>query len=284
MTLIATASAPTRDAANVKAASSSSFSAGMKVLPRPQRTAMYAVYGFCRIVDDIADEPGPPMAAREAALDAWRGHVRALYAGGDPGPAAMLAHAVANYGLAEVDFQAVIDGMGMDLAGLRGPDLATLDLYCDRVASAVGRLSVRIFGMDETPGRALAHSLGRALQLTNILRDIDEDADMGRLYLPAELLTKAGILTRDPAEAVRDPRLGSVCEALAECADAHYRAAEAVLAGKPRGRLAPPRLMAAAYGGVLEGLRRRGWATPRAKVKVNKTRLLWQVARETLFG
>jgi phytoene synthase len=288
MTLTATHSAPQAEVANAtenaRAASGSSFSAGMKVLPKAERNAMYAIYGFCRIVDDIADEEGPPIAERQAALEAWRGHIHALYAGGDPGPAAMLAEPVARYGLAEADFQAVIDGMEMDFVGIRGPDLATLDLYVDRVASAVGRLSVRVFGMDEAPGLDLAHHLGRALQLTNILRDIDEDAEMGRLYLPDEFLTEAGIASRDPADVAADPRIAAVCDRLAAQADGHYAKATAVLATRPRGRLAAPKLMAAAYGQVLANLRRRGWAAPRSRVRVNKAALLWLAARETLFG
>jgi squalene synthase HpnD len=261
MTLTATRPDP-QAAANAQAASGSSFAAGMKVLPKAEREAMYAVYGFCRLVDDIADEQLLPIAEQQVALDAWRGHVRALYAGGDLGPAAMLVEPVARYGLAEADFQAVIDGMQMDLEGLRGPSMATLDLYCDRVASAVGRLSVKIFGMEDAPGRELAHHLGRALQLTNILRDVDEDADMGRLYLPDELLAEAGVASRDPAEAVADPRLDGVCHALAQVAEAHYARAGEVLAARPAGRLAAPRLMAAAYAGVLKSMRRRHQARP----------------------
>lgn len=283
MTLTATRPDP-QLAANAQAASGSSFAAGMRVLPKAERDAMYAIYGFCRIVDDIVDEQRLPIAKQQVALDAWRGHIRALYLGGDPGPAAMLAGPVAAYGLAEADFQAVIDGMRMDLEGLRGPSLATLDLYCNRVASAVGRLSVKIFGMEDVAGRELAHHLGRALQLTNILRDVDEDADMGRLYLPDELLAEAGVATRDPIAAVADPRLDGACRALADVAETHYARAADVLAARPPGRLAAPRLMAAAYAGVLKGLRRRGWAPPRRRVRVNKAALLWLLAREGLFG
>lgn len=284
MTLTATRPDPPATA-NAQAASGSSFAAGMKVLPKAEREAMYAVYGFCRIVDDIADdEERLPIAERRVALDAWHDHVRALYAGGDPGPAAMLVGPVARYGLEEVDFQAVIDGMRMDLEALRGPSMATLDLYCDRVASAVGRLSVKIFGMEDAAGRELAHHLGRALQLTNILRDVDEDAEMGRLYLPDELLSGAGIAGREPAVVIADPRLESVCRTLADMAEDHYARAGQVLATRPAGRLAAPRLMAAAYGGVLKGLRRRGWTVPRRRVRVNKVAMLWLLAREGLFG
>src|SRR6202041_500248 len=113
--------------------------------------------------------------------------------------------AIDAYGLRKEDFLTVIDGMDMDVAeDIRGPSLAQLDLYCDRVASAVGRLSIKVFGMDEGPGFALAHHLGRALQLTNILRDIDEDASIDRLYLPKEYLGAAGIATNDPTTAISD--------------------------------------------------------------------------------
>src|SRR5262249_56771889 len=119
------------------------------------------------------------------------------------------------FGLRREDFHAVIDGMDMDvIADIRAPDDATLEAYCDRVASAVGRLSVRVFGMEEDDGIALAHHLGRALQLTNILRDLDEDAEIGRLYLPAEELHKAAIESTDPRTVLASPRLTEVCEAV----------------------------------------------------------------------
>lgn len=278
-----TASSPGESPANAQAAAGSSFYAGMKVLPKAERQAMYAVYGFCRIVDDIADDQTLPAAVQRSALDAWRQDVRSLYAGGDAGRAAMLAAPVAQYGLAEADFQAVIDGMQMDLDGLNRPDQATLDLYCDRVAVAVGRLSVKIFGMDAGPGEALAHHLGRALQLTNILRDVDEDADMGRLYLPDEGLTRVGISSRDAHAAIAAPAVDDVCRELAATAQAHFESASAILARKPRGRLAAPRLMAAAYSGLLTRMQRRGWSPPRTRVRVNKVALMWSLVREGLL-
>ena len=185
-------------------ASGSSFYAGMRVLPKPERAAMYAVYGFCRIVDDIADDLHGDRASRRAELDAWRADLESLYAGGEPGRAAFLAGPVRRFGLAKADFLAVLDGMQMDVdADIRAPSAALLDLYIDRVASAVGRLSVRVFGMDEAPGLKLAHHLGRALQLTNILRDFDEDAAIGRLYAPREALDRAGIAGEDPVTVVK---------------------------------------------------------------------------------
>ena len=181
-------------------ASGSSFYSGMRILPPAQREAMYEIYSFCRAVDDIADDPGP-RDGRHAALEKWRADLSALYAGSPPPQLAGLAQAVRQFDLEHGDFLAVIAGMEMDVtADIRAPDHHTLDLYCDRVACAVGRLSVRVFGMEREDGLALAHHLGRALQLTNILRDLDEDAGIGRLYLPREALRAAGITSSDPAE------------------------------------------------------------------------------------
>jgi squalene synthase HpnD len=167
-------------------ASGSSFYAAMRILPREQREAMFQIYSFCRKVDDIADSDGP-RGERLAALQQWRDDIDALYQGDPPPRLRDYVTSVKKFDLQRADFLAIVDGMEMDVPqDIRAPDLATLDLYCDRVASAVGRLSVRVFGLPTDDGIALAHHLGRALQLTNILRDIDEDAAIGRLYLPRE--------------------------------------------------------------------------------------------------
>mgnify|MGYP002139663421 CR=1 FL=1 len=139
----------------------------------------------------------------------------------------------------------MVDGMAMDVAAdIRAPSYAVLDLYCDRVASAVGRLCVRVFGMDEGEGLALSHHLGRALQLTNILRDVDEDAGIGRLYLPPEGLAAGGIYSRDPAEVMRHPGIDAAARWLVPKARAHFAEARAILARRPRGRLLAPALPA----------------------------------------
>jgi phytoene synthase len=266
-------------------ASGSSFYAGMRVLPKAEREAMYAVYAFCRAVDDIADDIGGERAERRAALDAWRADIEALYAGREPGRMQIVAEPVRRFGLAKTDFLAVVDGMQMDAdEDIRAPDMAKLDLYCDRVASAVGRLSVKIFGMDEAPGLELAHHLGRALQLTNILRDLDEDAGLGRLYLPRELLAEAGIVGGDPAAVVADPRVDGACRALAEQAHAHYRAADRVIAARPAGRLAAPRLMGAVYSRILARTEAAGWTPPRQRARLGKGELMWILLRRGIFG
>ncbi|GAC1403605.1 MAG: presqualene diphosphate synthase HpnD [Novosphingobium sp.] len=260
--------------------SGSSFYAGMRVLPRAEREAMYAIYGFCRMVDDIADDEVGDRPSRAVALDVWRRDLDALYAGRDPGQAALLVEAVARFGLRREDFDAVIDGMAMDVArDIRWPTMSELDLYCDRVASAVGRLSVRVFGMEEAPGIALAYDLGRALQLTNILRDIDEDAAIGRVYLPEEALVGAGIALTTPMDVIADPRVDAACRTVAQVAHAHYAKAHAVLASRPRGHLLAPRLMEAVYSKVLARTETLGWAPPRRRVTMSKPALLWTVAR-----
>src|SRR5262249_39695963 len=175
--------------------------------PPAQREAMFQIYSFCRQVDDIADSDGP-REQRLGALQQWRDDIDALYQGMPPARLKDYLGSVKTFGLRREDFLAIVDGMEMDVpAGMRAPHMATLDLYGDRVASAVGRLSVRVFGMGEEDGVALAHHLGRALQLTNILRDIDEDAGLGRLYLPREGLLHAGITGDDPRQVTADKPL-----------------------------------------------------------------------------
>ena len=267
------------------AASGSSFYAGMRVLPKPEREAMYAIYAFCRQVDDIADDLEGAAEDRNAGLEHWRESLARLYAGQPAGRADFLAPHVARFALDQRDFLAVIDGMQMDVdQDIRAPDLATLDLYCDRVAVAVGRLSVKAFGMDEAPGLELAHHLGRALQLTNILRDLDEDAEIGRLYLPRERLAEAGIDSDDPVTVVDDPRVDAAARAVARTAQDHYAAADRVLRAKPRGKLIAPGLMSAVYSRTLSRMMQHGWAPPRTRVKVGRGELLWLVLRRGLLG
>jgi phytoene synthase len=251
-------------------ASGSSFYAAMRILPRAQREAMFQIYSFCRQVDDIADSDGP-RPERLAALQQWRDDIDALYRGQPPARLREYAASVQTFGLKREDFLAIVDGMEMDVpADIRAPDLATLDLYCDRVASAVGRLSVRVFGLPQEDGILLAHHLGRALQLTNILRDVDEDAGIGRLYLPREGLLHAGITSNDPLKVMSDPALPKVCAPLAARARAHFAKADEVMDRNPRRRVRAPRIMSKYYWAILDLLLARGFALPRAPVRLNK--------------
>lgn len=260
-------------------ASGSSFYTAMRLLPREQRVAMFAIYDFCRKVDDIADSPAE-RDGRLRELDAWRAGIDALYAGQPTPLTSELAPVIRPFGLAQQDFIAVIDGMAMDVTGdIRAPDLETLDLYCDRVASAVGRLSVRVFGMEQSSGIALAHHLGRALQLTNILRDLDEDAEMGRLYLPREVLQGAGIAATEPGLVLRDPGLGEACARIVEMARDHFRRAEKIMSAAPRRVVRAPRIMGEVYRAILEALVVRGWDAPRKPIRLGRGTLLWIVLR-----
>ena len=255
-------------------ASGSSFYAAMRILPREQREAMFQIYSFCRQVDDIADSEGP-RGERLAALQQWRDDIDALYQGHPPARLKDYAASVRLFDLQRADFLAVVDGMEMDVPqDIRAPDLATLDLYCDRVASAVGRLSVRVFGLAQDDGIRIAHHLGRALQITNILRDIDEDAAIGRLYLPREGLLDAGITSDDPLKVTSDPALPKACAALVGRAREHFAQADQVMARNPRRVVRAPRIMSKYYRAILALLVARGFSAPRAPVRVRKlTRL-----------
>jgi len=262
----------------------SSFYAALRILPPAQRQAMYEVYAFCRAVDDIADDPGP-RPERMAALARWRQDLDLLYSEGAVSELTRgLATPVNRFALRLEDFLAVISGMTMDVAEeIWAPDWELLDLYCDRVASAVGRLSVRIFGIDERNGPELAHHLGRALQLTNILRDLDEDAAMGRLYLPKQALAAAGISSRDIAHVLNSPALGQACSLVAQRARRHFAAANAVTQRCPRASVRSPRLMASVYKAILDNLVERGWASPRVSVRPTRSQILWPILRHGLF-
>jgi presqualene diphosphate synthase len=266
-------------------AQGSSFYAAMRLMPKAEREGMFAIYAFCRAVDDIADDGTAEREDRRVQLDAWRADLRSLYADGPPGRADFLVEPVKRWGLELDDFLAIVDGMQMDVdADIVAPTLEVLDLYCDRVASAVGRLSVKTFGMEREPGVKLAHHLGRALQLTNIVRDIDEDAAIGRLYLPQEELLAAGIESREPVEVVDDPRVDQVCRAVAARAHAHFREADALMRARPAGRLRTPRLMGEVYARILARAEAQGWSPPRRRASIGKGQLLWLVLRHGLLG
>jgi presqualene diphosphate synthase len=269
--------------ARVRAAGTSFYWA-MRLLPVERRDAMFAVYAYCRLIDDIADSD-EPVAKKLVALGEWRGQVSSIYDGVPRLPLArVLAGIAAKYGLRRDDFLALIDGMEMDAgAPIVRPSLETLDLYCDRVASAVGRLSVRIFGDDGAAADRVAYSLGRALQLTNILRDLVEDAQRGRLYLPDELLARAGIDTTVPALVLASPTVAAVCEEIARMADARFAEAKRAMAECKPGTMRPAAVMAGVYRASLERLRWRGWARMDEPAPVPRLIKVWLALRHGLL-
>jgi len=259
-----------------------SFYRGMRVLPPDRRYAMYAVYAFCRLVDDIADDDGS-FEAKAPRLDEWRRRVDDLYAGRADGSVtrALLA-AVRAFGLRRQDFHDVIDGMAMDAgAPIVAPTLAELDLYCDRVAAAVGRLSVRAFGDSSAAADEVAYNLGRALQLTNILRDLHEDAARGRIYLPRDWLDEADI-EPNPASLVSAPRLPEVCGRVATLAHRHFDRAGAAMRRCDRRAMKPARLMGATYAAILARLECRGWQGNENRLSLPAWQKVWLVLRHGL--
>lgn len=274
---------PRRTPSRPDQTSRSTFYWPLRLLPQAKRRAMFAIYGFCRAVDDIADEPGA-VDMKRSALAEWRRRLDRLYQGVPPRGADSallhdLAFAIRKYDLPRAEFDALIDGMAMDVDGpVRAPDCATLTLYCRRVAGAVGMLAVRVFARADTapadsdmaravrregPADAFAIALGEALQLTNILRDLTDDAKIGRLYLPAEALKAADIpldLARaHPDQVLSHPNLSKACARVADLAEERYSAAREALPASHRHALWPAVAMMLLYRRVLAALVARGW-------------------------
>lgn len=269
----------------VTRAAGSSFYWGMRILPEARRDAMFAIYAFCRAVDDIADEPGTPEAKRAQLAD-WHTAVDSLYQdrfdSQDP-TLRVLASAIRTYDLQSADFHEVIAGMEMDIDGkMRAPAGDMLELYCRRVAGAVGLLSIRVFGDASPAAQGFALALGTALQFTNILRDLKDDAELNRLYLPAEHLAAAGIETTDPDDVLRHPNLSRACALLAEDARARYAQADELLDGCDRRALKPAIVMKESYRRVLDSLVAEGWQDLDHDPGISIARKVWITLRHGL--
>lgn len=252
--------------------SGTSFGPGMRILSKPRREGMYAVYAFCREVDDIADEGGT-LDQKRTGLAEWRTEIDRLYNGCPETPTgAALSEPVQNFGLPKEEFILVIEGMEMDAEGpIIAPTMERLLAYTRRAAGAVGMLSMPVFGAASgQASKDFALSLGDALQLTNILRDVEEDAGEGRLYLPRELLEKHGC-PLDPAVVVTHPGLPAVREELAEIARTKFSDARKSLAnGLDWRMLRPALLMMGVYETYLNRMTVRGWANGHPKITLSK--------------
>ena len=265
----------------IVAQSGTSFAAGMRVLPKSRRDGMYAVYAFCREVDDIADEGGTPEE-KMAGLAAWREELDRLFSGVPTYPTGFaLMDTIREFNLPKEEFLLVIEGMEMDARGpIVAPPMTVLLDYCRRVAGAVGLLSIRIFGAQpDQKSTEFALALADALQLTNILRDVTEDAAMGRIYLPRDLLDKHGVITRDAAKLLEDPGLGTVCEDLAKTARKRFGHARAALDGADLSVMRPALLMMGIYEKTLNRLEERGWEHTCIPIKLGKFEKLYTVLR-----
>ena len=270
--------------ADVVQRSGSSFASAMRILPPEKRDGMYAVYAFCREVDDIADAPGP-AAGKLAKLAEWRAEIDRLFEGRPETPVGRaLLGPIKTYGLRREVFLAVIEGMEIDSAEkLRLPDMPALEAYCDKVACAVGRLSNPVFGVENGLGEPVAVSLGHALQLTNILRDLAEDAALNRLYLPHDLLMRFDIPDNDAAAALRHSRFPEACDVLATLAARRFAEAETALARCDRRIMRPAIMMMAVYRTILHKLRQRGWRRLDQPVGLGTAEKLWIFIRYALL-
>ncbi len=266
------------------ARSGTSFLWSMKVIAPERRRAMHAIYAFCREVDDIADTPGD-VAPRLAALDAWREEIDRLYGGSPVRPTARaLDEAVRRFELPREEFLAIIDGMEADVAP--GVGMAAIDdllAYCRRVAGAVGVLIIHIFGIAGHPGPAMAESMGNAFQITNILRDLEDDAKAGRLYVPRDLLARHGIAAAPPDEVLKHPAFAGACRELAAMARRHFVEADRLLGEIGRRRIGPIVAMMMVYREILDLLEQRGWTRLDRPVKPSKGRLVWLALRYGLL-
>ncbi|MFK7943486.1 MAG: squalene/phytoene synthase family protein [Paracoccaceae bacterium] len=265
----------------ITGAAKSSFSLGMKLLTRPRREAMRAVYAFCRVVDDIADGD-LAYDTKMTMLAEWRAEIDALYAGTPRSAVGQaLLRPVSDYDLPKAEFLAMIEGMEMDAKGpVIAPPDAVLARYTRCVAGSVGLLSMRIFGAWRgVVSERFALHLADALQLTNILRDIEEDAEIGRLYLPAEALDRAEI-THDPILIAHASGLQAVCTEIGARARQHFLAARAEIPAHNRLALMPALAMLGVYEGYLD--RMEGQRFARAEIAMSSgeklRRGLWTAA------
>jgi presqualene diphosphate synthase len=266
-------------------AHASSFFWAMQLLPVQRREAMYALYAFCREVDAIADGEAS-RSLKETLLLNWRSEIAHLYAGRPRHAVSIgLNKAIHLYGLRCDDFLAIIDGVDMDArCEIRAPSLAQLDHYCVRVAVALSRLWVRIFGEEMPAGERVAVELGRALQLTNILRNLAEDARRHRLYLPRELLQAHGIFATTPSWVLAQPALPDVCRDLAMLAERHYAAAAEAIAACSRSTMRPAAVMLGMHRALLRELLVRGWQHIDEPVRIPGWHSLALVIRHGLTG
>jgi presqualene diphosphate synthase len=264
-------------------AAGSSFFSAMQLLPVQRRRAMRALYAFYREVNDIADGDAS-RSLKQILLANWRSEIALLFAGR---PQHDVTHelrgAVHLYGLRCDDFLAIIDGMAAR-ADIRAPSFAELDRYFERMAVAIGRISVRIFGETSPAGQRVAAELGRALQLTDILCDLAGDARLHRLYLPRELLHAHGIFATMPSWVLAQPRLPDVCRELALRAEQHYAAAGEAIAACPRSTMRPAAVTLAMYRAVLHELLARGWRQLDEPIRIPVWRKLALVTLHGLTG
>jgi phytoene synthase len=255
------------------------FYHGFRLLPADQRRAMCALYAFMRIADDLADAPGP-AAAKRLPLEGWRAQLHDALAGVYRHPIhPALHHTVAHFGVPPSYLEAVLDGVVMDLDTDRYETFADLYRYCYRVASAVGLACIHIWGNAAEPARRHAEAAGIAFQLTNILRDLGEDAARGRVYLPREDLERFGYPAEHLARGVRDGPFRELMRFEVARANAYYDAAAPLADLLPRAGRAVYLVMQRTYRGLLDRIVRRDYDVFSSRVRLSRLHKLWLAAR-----
>ncbi len=257
------------------AKSGSSFYYSFLFLPPPRRRAIMALYAFCREVDDVVDEIADPGVARQK-LAWWRGEIADTFAGHPGHPVGRaLQPVIATFNLPREHFDAIIDGMQMDLDWNRYPDFATLETYCHRVAGVVGLLSAEIFGYRDGATREYARNLGLALQLTNILRDVGEDARRNRIYLPLDELASHDVSVDDIIRYRETNAVARLLRSQAQRARGYYTAAFAALPEGDRKAQRAGLIMGAIYRQLLDEVEAEGTAVMNRRVALTPLRKLW---------
>ena len=266
--------------ARLTRASGTSFYYAFRILPEERRRAIFALYSFCRVVDDCVDEPG---GEGEAGLRRWMEEVRRCYGGAPETELGRdLAEAVARFPIPRACFEDIVEGCRMDLVIRRYPTFDDLRVYCERVASAVGLASIEIFGYTNPQTRRYAVELGVALQLTNILRDVAADAARGRLYVPLEDLERLRVSEEQllrPDASPPSAQLRLLLSYPAERAREHYEAAAKLLPPEDRRAMTPAEMMAAVYRQILDELTRRGYPIQGPRVSLSRPRKAWAAFR-----
>jgi len=273
-----------KTAAAITKASKSNLALAFIVLPPERREDITTFYAFCRLVDDIADDPALPVAEKRRRIGLWRESLADAFAG-EPPIAPAIRALIRKYMIQPSLFGEILDGVEMDLEPRPYGTFEELEAYCRRVASAVGLVSIEVFGYRNPACKQYAIDLGMALQLTNILRDIGEDwQNGGRIYLPVEDLTRFQYSPDDLAGHVHDDRFLRLMNFEADRAASFYQKAAAILPAEDRRSMTPARIMAEVYGRILRKMRAEGFRVYEKRYRLGTLRKAAIVCRVSLFA
>lgn len=265
--------------------SGSNLAFALAVLPPEKRDDMRVFYAFCRVADDIADDPGFSIEERQDALRHWRELIRGAGASPRPGVETEFVDLVERRQLDPAELEAIIDGVEMDLTPLRFQTAEDLKRYCYHVASAVGLVSIKLFGYTQPETRVYAEQLGYALQWTNIMRDVGEDAEEGRVFLPLDDLERFGLCESDLLSRKPDPeKFRLMMEFQSTVAWAYYANAVEALVDADRKSMRSAELMRRIYSGILVKMEQGRYQVFEKRYRLSKPRMISEFLRAKLIG